>query len=146
MTTINEKLDQLLQLPEPPPTLEELTLQCYMCKKTANVGRPGRIKSWRYDCLHCAEKGVTVLNNFVRTELDRSSYTEFDLYHTSFYFKLPGNETATYCWKFDFRINKTTLTKIELDCQQPLVHFFDEIVNITLDNYQQKTKTCLLFG
>jgi hypothetical protein len=144
MNSINDKLDQLLR-PEPPSTTGELILECYICKTKANVGRPYRIKDWRHDCLQCADLGITVINKYYREEIGRSSYTDFSLKHVHLYFSLSEYSGSTFRWSFDFVRETTEFHRIAVDIERPLVHTFDEIVNITLDNCKQKAKTCLIY-
>lgn len=128
------------------PDVSELDIQCPMCKQTTKI-RTIRQVQWRLDCLTCCQtEGVpVVITEFRREEKDRSSFTDFKAIDCKMHIRLPNDHNA-YVWKFDYRNNKTTIYKVDSECVNQTIHIFDEILDINLNNFVQKTKMCLLFG
>jgi hypothetical protein len=119
-----------------------------MCKYSSDINVGVRNKSYRLDCLNCIKTpGVQVsLTQFYRYEMDRSILSEWHAEKYAIYFVIPGDDKNTFKWEFDLNQDITKLTRIEKDCNSPVVCIFDKIMDINLDNFQQKTKTCLIFS
>jgi len=125
---------------------EDIDLQCPVCKQITTIHTIRQVQ-WRLDCLHCCQTpGVSVvITEFRREEKDRSTFTDFKPIFTKMHVKLPDNDNS-YVWKFDYQDNKTYAYKVDTERGNPLLHIFDEIIDINLENFVPKTKMCLLFG
>lgn len=117
-------------------------LICPVCKSTTTIQATHQIQ-WRLDCLVCCqiENVKVVITEWRRDEVGQ----DFHAIRTKMYINLP-DKTALYVWTWDFNNNKTTLEVVDRDMSTPIVHTFDEIMDINLTNYINKTKMCLIFG
>lgn len=130
----------------PASVYSPMDLKCPMCKTLTTI-QVGRQVQWRLDCLNCIKTpGVSVvITEYRREEKDRSSFTEFKPIFTKMHINLPDNNNS-YVWKFDYQDKKTYAYKVDAERGNPLIHIFDELIDINLDNFIPKTKMCLLFG
>lgn len=140
-----EKMLNMFRSYEPGPNIQ---LICPICQKFTSIGPAGRTIKWRLDCLNCVKTPLVkvVVTEFQREEQDRYTFTDFLPTITKMHHLLPDDDRNMYCWKFDYKQLKTTLSRIEKDCKHPIVHVFDEIIDINLDNFAKKTKMCLIFS
>lgn len=141
-------IEKLWAMLKPPMIYPDVTIQCPICQQFTNIGNVSRHVRYRLDCLICCQIPLVgvVATEYVREEIDRTLFTDFYPTLTKMHFKLPNDENNMYVWEWNYKNKTTTLSRVEKDCAQPIVHVFEEIININLDNFIQKTKTCLIFS
>lgn len=130
----------------PRKELKDIHFICPVCKITTTVQISHHLQ-WRIDCLHCieTENVRAVITDWRREENDDKGFTDFHPLKTKMYVHLPDNSNM-YVWTWEFNIKKTSLQIIDREYSQPMVHIFDELMDINLSNFIAKTKMCLIFG
>lgn len=125
-----------------------------MCQQETEVD-VGKIKKWALDCLHCLKINPQVkvsMTILVRKETSTglwhlaTSWSDFEPAIYKMIFTYPNDENNTFVWIFNLEEKRMELQRIEKDCHNPVVHTFDQILDINLTNVLNKTKTCLLFA
>ena len=139
-------IEKLWEMLKKPITYPDTILQCPICQHKTNVGSTGTTIKWRLDCLNCCKTPSVPL---VLTDYSRQggfSDSNFEPITTKMHCKLPNDENNMFIWKFDYTNKTTTLSRIEKDCKQPVVHVFEEIMDINLENFARKIRMCLIFS
>lgn len=118
-------------------------MKCYFCQDEINLNFVGKSATWRLDCMNCL-----TLNKEVRCALTffkRNDDNEMIISEARLYFNLPGS-VNTYYWKFRPSDNQTVLHSITYERGTLTVYTFNSIMNIDLNNFQQKARMCLTFS
>lgn len=120
-----------------------LPMKCYFCQDKIDLNSVGKSATWRLDCLSCLNINKEV--KCALTFFKRNDNNEMIISESRLYFHLSGSPN-TYYWQFRPTDNTTTLFSITYDRGTLNVYTFNSIMNIDLDNFQQKARMCLTFS
>ncbi len=129
--------------PEKKNKIPTLPMKCYFCQDEINLNSVGSASFWRLDCMNCLalNKEIACALTFFK----RDEHREMIVSEARLYFNLP-NRVNTYYWKFRPSDNETVLHSITHEQGTLTVYTFNSIMNIDINNFQQKARMCLTFS